>query len=121
MFRHIFLPVVRRQTEFLDHTVFHVDGVNLFRHVDALCELPRLQALQILPGAGEPSPLHYIETLKKVQSAGKNLHISIEPEEVERALSLLSARGSFIQTWAETEAQARELIKQAERWSVDRG
>lgn len=121
MFRDIFLSVIEQQTEFLDHTVYHVDGVNAFVHVDALCELPKLQALQILPGAGKPSPLHYMDILKKVQAAGRNLHISISPHEVETALSELSARGLFISTSAETEDDARQLLKSAEKWSKDRG
>jgi len=121
MFREIFLPSIRRQTEFLDHAVYHVDGVNAFSHVDALCELPRLQAIQILPEAGNPGPLHYGDVLKNVQAAGKNLYISIAPEEVERALSFLSARGLFIQTQTKTQAHAEELLEQAERWSMDRG
>jgi len=120
MFRELFLPVIRRQTEFLDHSVYHVDGVQAFLHLDALCELPRLQAIQILPGAGKPSPLHYMGTLKKVQAAGKNLHITIPADEVEAALSQLSARGLFIQTSTRTESDARALLAQAERWSVDR-
>jgi len=121
MFRDLFLPVIRRQTEFLDHTVYHVDGVDAFRHVKALCELPRLQALQILPGAGKPSPLHYLDTLKQVQAAGKNLHITLPSEEVETALKQLSARGLFIQTWTMTEKEAQGLLHKAEKWSVDRG
>ena len=120
MFREIFLPVIRRQTEFLDHSVYHVDGVNAFRHVDALCELPHLQALQILPGAGKPSPLYYLDTLKKVQRAGKNLHITLPPDEVEAALSQLSAKDCSSNTWAESEDAARRLLHMAERWSVDR-
>lgn len=117
MFRDLFLPVLRRQTDALDHCIYHVDGVAAFVHVDALCELPGLQALQILPGAGKPGPLHYVDVLKKVQAAGKNLHISIEPEEVEPALAALSSRGLFIHTWTHTEQQARSLLKNAERWS----
>ena len=120
MFRELFLPMIRRQTEFLDHAVYHVDGVNAFRHVEALCELPNLQALQILPGAGQPSPLYYMDTLKQVQAAGKNLHITIGPEEVAKALSTLSARGLYINTRTETEAEARELLRMCEHWSVDR-
>ena len=58
MFREIFLPVIHRQTEFLDYSIYHVDGVRAFAHVPALCELPRLQAIQILPGAGKPTPLN---------------------------------------------------------------
>ena len=121
MFRDIFLPVIERQTLFLDHTVYHVDGIEAFAHVDALCELPRLQAVQILPGAGKPSALHNMDVLKKVQAAGKGLQIYLAPEEVRPALEQLSARGLLITTGCETEAQARQLLKDAERWSVDRG
>jgi hypothetical protein len=120
LFRKIFLPVIERHTKFLDYSVYHVDGINAFRHVPALCELPRLQALQILPGAGKPSPLHYLDTLRYVQKAGKNLTISIDSTEVEEALSLLSARGLIIYTSCETEAEARDLIEKTKKWSKDR-
>jgi hypothetical protein len=119
-FREVFIPTLEEQTRFLDHAIYHVDGEGGFNHVAALCELPRLQALQILPGAGKPSPLHYMPVLKQVQAAGKNLHISIEAREVEPALAELSARGLFIATWCETEEEARDLLRQAEQWSRDR-
>ena len=120
MFREIFLPTIEKQTRFLDHSVYHVDGVGSFVHVDALLELPRLQALQILPGAGKPSPLHYMPVLRKVQAAGKNLHITIPASEVRTALSGLSARGLFIQTWCDSEDEARALLRNVEKWSKDR-
>ena len=120
MFRDLFLPTIEMQTNFLDHTLYHVDGVGAFAHVDALCELPRLQAIQILPGAGKPSPLHYMDVLKKVQAAGKNLQIGLEPGEVKTALAELSARGLFITTWCDTEDDAKALLRNVEKWSVDR-
>ena len=61
-----------------------------------------------------------MDTLKKVQTAGKNLHISIVAAEVEEALAHLSARRLFIDTWTRTEDEARNLLRMAERWSVDR-
>ena len=118
--REIIYPCDRASEHYLDNTVYHVDGVCAFAHVPALLELPRLQALQILPGAGKPSPLHYLDTLRLVQSKGRNLHITIPPEEVEEALGLLSARGLFIETWCASEAQARDLLRNAEKWSKDR-
>lgn len=120
MFREIFLPAIEKQTNFLDYSVYHVDGEGAFAHVDALCELPRLQAIQILPGAGKPSALHYLPVLKKVQTRGKNLFIYIAAEEVETALSELSARGLFLDVWCQTEDEARALLKNAEKWSRDR-
>lgn len=121
MFREIFLPVVEMQTQFLDNTIYHVDGIGNFVHVDALCELPLLQALQILPGAGKPDPLYFMDVLKKVQSAGKNLHITISPDRVKDALDTLSARGLFIETWCASEEDAKTLIEKCKDWSVDRG
>ncbi len=120
MYRELFLPSIQMQTEFLDHCVYHVDGIGNFAHVDTLLELPRLQAIQILPGSGKPSPLHYMDVLKKVQAAGKNLHIGIPAHEVEAALEQLSARGLFIQTYAASEEEARALLANVEKWSVDR-
>jgi hypothetical protein len=117
MFRKLFLPQLIRQTEFLDYTVYHCDGINAFVHVPMLCELPRLQAIQILPGAGKPSPLHYREAIEYVQRAGKNLHITIPSDEVETAVDTLSAKGLCIATSAESESEARRLMEIVQRKS----
>lgn len=117
MYRRIFLPQLVRQTEFLDYTVYHCDGIGSFAHVPLLCEIPRLQAIQILPGAGKPSPLHYRDVLEYVQRAGKNLHISVPADEVEAAVDLLSARGLCIETAASSETEARRLLGIVERKS----
>jgi hypothetical protein len=119
MFEDIFIPAIERQLEYLDHSVYHVDGVCAFAHVPALCELPRLQAIQIHPGAGKPSPLHYMDVLKYVQSKRKNLQISLSPHEIEPALAELSSRYLHISTWCHSEAEARELLRNVERWSHD--
>jgi hypothetical protein len=119
-FADLFLPAIERQSRFLDHTIYHVDGLGAFAHVPALCDLPRIQALQIVPGAGKPSPLHFMDLLKDIQRRGKNLHISLEAREVEPALAELSARGLYICTSCRTEAEARALIENAKRWSRDR-
>lgn len=117
MFHDIFLSSIEMQTNYLDHTIHHVDGIGNFNHVDALCELPRLHALQIGPGEGKPSALHYMDLLKKVQAKGKNLWISLHPSEIETALENLSAKGLFIDTYCASEDEARALIKNCEKWS----
>jgi len=119
-FERCFLPAIDKQTRYLDHTIHHVDGLGNFLHLDALFSLNRLQAFQILPGAGKGSPLNYPETLFKVQRAGKNLHISIEPGEVKHALGMLSSRGLMIITQAGTKEEADEIIRYVEKNSVVR-
>ena len=70
-----------------------------------------MDAIQVGPGAGKPSPLYYMDILKKVQAAGKGLHISIAPEEVAYALDNLSSKGLFINTWTETVEDGYDLLK----------
>lgn len=120
MFIDIFIPTIEMQLEYLDYSVYHVDGAQAFVHVDALCDLPRLNALQILPGEGKPSPLCYMDVLKKVQAKGKNLHISLKTNEIETALSELSARGLFIDAFCESEEEAAYYLKMMSVWSKDR-
>ena len=117
MFEGMFIPALEKQMSFLDYGIYHVDGVDAFRHVSRICEIPGLQALQILPGAGKPSPLHYMGVLKEVQGKSKNLHITIPPEEVETALTELSARGLYILTRCETEEEARHLVENTTKWT----
>jgi hypothetical protein len=117
MFTDIFLPSIEMQINYLDHSLYHLDGVGAFAHIDVLCELPKLDAIQILPGTGKPSALHYMDVLKKVQRAKKNLQIYLEPEEVEIALENLSSKGLFITTKCKTEEDARDILKKVEKLS----
>ncbi len=120
-FRDLFLPAIEQQTQYLDHCTYHVDGVPAYAHIDALCELPRLHCIQIVPGAGKPSALHWMAMLKRIQAAGKNLELLLSPEEMRPALEQLSARGLYIRTACGSEAEARQLLQDAARWSRDRG
>jgi phosphoglycolate phosphatase-like HAD superfamily hydrolase len=61
-----------------------------------------------------------MDVLRKVQAAGKNLHISLPAAEVRPALEQLSARGLFISTSSRTEDEARALLASAGKWSRDR-
>jgi len=48
---------------------------------------------------------------------GKNLHISMEPEEVRTALDELSSKGLYISTWCKTEEDAGDLLGCISGWS----
>jgi len=109
MLEHVFLDALTRKINYLDYSLYHVDGIEAFRHVDLLCSIKNLTALQILPGAGKPSPIQYMDVLKKVQNAGKGLHIGIPPSDVKTALENLSHKGLMISTYCDTVDEAIEL------------
>ena len=120
-FRECFVPALEKQCAFLDHSLYHLDGTGAFHLVEEVCKIDRMGAVQVLPGAGQPSALHFMDTCKAVQRMGKNLWIFVSPEEIPHALANLSSRGLMFCTGARSEAHARAIIDQTARLAVDRG
>jgi len=52
MYDDVFLPGIRRECQFLDHSIYHLDGPGALRHLDSLLAIPELDALQWVFGAG---------------------------------------------------------------------
>lgn len=88
-FNRLFLPDIARQAATVRRAVFHLDGPGAARHIDALLEVPDIQAIQFTPGEGTPSALAWLEMFRKVQAKGRSLFImcpSAEAVEVRKAL-----------------------------------
>ena len=82
--------------QLLDTSVFHLDGPGAVRHVDALLEIDALDAIQWVPGAGNPTAVAWLPMLRRIQSAGRSLYITAPAEEVAEILESLSPRGLMI-------------------------
>ena len=48
------MPSLQQQCQKLDYTLYHLDGPDAIKHLDALMEIEELDALQWTPGAGKP-------------------------------------------------------------------
>jgi hypothetical protein len=123
MFSDFFFPELRKMGQHLDYATFHLDGPQCIRlHVDAILEIDEIKCIQFTPGAGSPptSTPEYISQFQKIQKAGKNLYLLIDPSEIEFILEHLSARGLFLNCYAESEDQANAIIRKIEKLSVDR-
>lgn len=115
-FEQFCLPDIRKQCQQLDTSIFHLDGPDAVRHLDALLEIPELDAIQWVPGAGKPPAVGWLPMLKRVQRAGKSLVISSPAADVERILEELSPCGLMISVddVFETRAEAERFIGQVE-------
>jgi 5-methyltetrahydrofolate--homocysteine methyltransferase len=79
-FRELAAPSLRKQCRALDHSIYHLDGPDAIRHLDALMEIEELDALQWTCGAGRPdgaNPMWY-PIYDKAREAGKGLWVFIE-------------------------------------------
>jgi hypothetical protein len=92
-FRRFVQPFIRQQCQRLDYALYHLDGVDAVRHLDALLEIEELNAIQWTPGIGQPQggdPC-WFDLYKRIRAAGK----AIMPSQVDvnQLQALLDAVG----------------------------
>ena len=66
-------PFIREQCQWLDYSLYHLDGVAAIRHLDALLEIEELNAIQWTPGVGQPQggdPCWY-DLYQRIRAGGK--------------------------------------------------
>jgi len=122
-FEEFFFPELIKMGNWLNYTTFHLDGPQCINnHVDALLKLDVIDCIQFTPGVGSPptSSPKYIPIFQKMQQAGKRLYLLVDPSEIEFILNNLSSRGLFLNTYADSEDEATDIIRKVEKWSVDR-
>lgn len=80
-FERLLLPDIARQAATVGRAVFHLDGPGAARHIDALLEVPDIQAIQFTPGSGSPSALAWVEMFRKIQRRGRSVLAICPPKE----------------------------------------
>ena len=113
VFERFILPDIEAQVNWLDHSIYHLDGPCALQDLDMLLELPRLNGIQWVPGAGSGSMLQWVPLLRRIQQAGKIVHFSVSFEEVEPLLSELSPNGLMLSTSSPSESAAKSLLRTA--------
>ena len=74
-FRRFAIPFLHEQCRYIDYTLYHLDGVDALRHLDAILEMEELNAVQWTPGVGEPQggdPSWY-DVYRKILAAEKSI------------------------------------------------
>lgn len=111
MMEEFILPSIAFQARLLDRAIFHLDGPDAIRHLDELMALPEIHAIQWVHGAGREPMIRWVPLLRRIQAAGKSLHISATPPEVPALLEALRPEGLMIHTHTDTEEEARALLR----------
>jgi len=119
MFRRFVVPCLAEQCGWLDHSLYHIDGVQALVHLDELCAIGELDAIQWAPGAGRPAggdpAWHWL--YRRIVAAGKSVMVTdVEPRQVVPLLESVGPRGLFLTVKAQSEAQARELERTVARY-----
>ncbi len=111
VYEDLIAPSIEREIEFLDQSIYHLDGPQALRHLDRILQMKKLNGVQWVYGAGQPSPRHWIHILKKIQDAGKCINISGPPEDLPELMKYLRPEGLLYHCWCNTEDDAEDLLR----------
>jgi len=114
-YEELVAPGIEREIGFFDQSVYHLDGPQALRHLDRILEFKDLNAVQWVYGAGQPSPKHWIDVLKKIQDAGKCIDISGPAEDLIEIMKYIKPEGMLYHCWCNSEEEAKTLIKAVTR------
>jgi hypothetical protein len=119
MFSKFVVPALTEQCEWLDYSMFHLDGHQCIKHLDLLLEIDALDAIEWtpdpqVPGGGHPT---WYPMYQRILNAGKSVQaIGVKPEEVESLLDVVGGKGMYIMTTFKDRHQAEMMNRMVESY-----
>ncbi len=98
MFAEFELPCLAHETEQLDGSCYHLDGQDALHHLEALCSLPNLQAIQWQPGMGRGQQQDWTDLHRRIDKLGKGQYLGGNAARIEYMTRELKSRRLFFRT-----------------------
>lgn len=120
MFEEFVVPHLQEQCRRLEYSIYHWDGPGQIPHLDLLLDIPELDGIQWVPGAGNPGvgSRTWFPLYKRIQDKGKLLVLQgMTKEDVKHVMEALSPQGLLISTACDSEEEARDLLRKVEQWT----
>ena len=117
MFARFVVPSLTEQCEWLDCSLYHLDGTQAMGHLDHLLGIEALDAIEWTPQAGIEtggSPRWY-DLYRRILAAGKSVQVmDVEPEEIIPLLDAVGGKGVSITAKFGSEHEAEEMAARVE-------
>lgn len=116
-FEQFCLPAIIEEMKGMTHNIFHLDGPGVARHLDVLLQLPQINAIQWVQGAGNGEPImQWIPMLKKIQKSNKSLVVYLDKSELENFIDEMSPKGLFLCINEQNLQQQNNIIDMLKKW-----
>ena len=113
MYRRFVVPALTAQCEWLDHSLYHLDGTQAMVHLDALLEIAPLDAIEWTPQAGIETGgnKRWYDLYRRILAAGKSVQVvNVEPEEVVPLLDAIGDQGVYILIQFKNEHEVEQVL-----------
>ncbi len=113
------LPEMEEMCNTLDRTLYHLDGAGNLNHLDSVLSIRSLDAVQWVPGDGNPPQEEWPEVLERIRRAGKNMQLFGGFEALEKVKNILGTDCGIHLTAVEGRTENRErYIAQLKKYRV---
>jgi hypothetical protein len=121
--RFVALPLTA-QCQWLDFSMYHLDGEDALHHLDALLAIEPLDAIEWTPrllSTGRPSEMggspKFYDLYRRIKAAGKSVQaICVRPDQLVPLLDAVGPEAMYIATWADNESAAEKMLKDVEQF-----
>lgn len=117
MFYEFFIPSLKKQCDFLDYSMFHLDGTQCLDHLKYLLEIESLNAIEWTPQAGIPGGggRQWYDLYKRILDSGKSVQaVGVKLHEIIPLVKEVGLKGMYIlsefDSLEEFEKISRELV-----------
>jgi hypothetical protein len=112
MFREFALPEAEYEASFFDYTIWHLDGSGQFKHLDDICAIPNLNAIQYVDEKRR-DPMEFADVWEKILRKGKSIIFSCDYRYAPALTKRLGSKGLAFGAWnCNSEAEMERLIKE---------
>lgn len=123
-FEEFVLPHLIEQVNYMERSIYHLDGVGELPHVDMLLDIPNLTGIQWVSGTGNAleSDKKWFDLYRKIQDKKKNLIILADAlvndmKGLESLIKTLDPTGVYLQFNCSSKAVAEDLLEKITVWS----
>ena len=119
MFNRFVLPYLKRQADWLDYSMYHLDGTTALQHLDALLSIDSLHAIQWTPQDGKPQPGEAVwyDLYKRIKAGGKSVQANgVRLDQIRPLLDAVGPEGMYIKVNAKSQKLAEEAVDIVEQY-----
>jgi len=99
MYKRLVVPALTAQCEWLDNSLYHLDGTQAVCHLDALLSIEPLDAIEWTPQAGiEPGGnKRWYDMYKRILAAGKSVQVvNVELSDIKPLIDTIGTKGVYM-------------------------
>ncbi|MEI8205897.1 MAG: hypothetical protein WCG03_03375 [Kiritimatiellales bacterium] len=119
MFDQCVVPALTEQCNWLDYSMYHLDGSQAIVHLDSLLAITNLDAIEWTPEPTQPGGGNkkWFDMYRKIKAAGKSVQpIQVKYEEVLPLIDAVGPEGLYIRTYFKSVEEVNRLQKALEAY-----